>query len=87
MAHRYGQPIAVTRAADSTPASFRWRNASYAIAEVIVTWHLRDRRWERPANPATATYSLRRGAQDRTYYRVWCRGSAGEQSVGARRGA
>jgi len=28
---------------------------------------------------ATATYSLRTCAQDRTYYRVCCRGPAGEQ--------
>jgi hypothetical protein len=27
----------------------------------------------------TAIYSLRRGAQDCTYYRVFCRGPAGEQ--------
>ncbi len=26
-----------------------------------------------------ATYSLHQGAQDRTYYRVCCRGPAGEQ--------
>jgi hypothetical protein len=38
-----------------------------------------DRSWERPTNSATATYSLRYGEQDRTYYRVCCRGSAGEQ--------
>ena len=28
---------------------------------------------------ATTTYSLRHGAQDRTYYCVCCRGPAGEQ--------
>ncbi|HKB46800.1 MAG TPA: hypothetical protein VKC57_03825 [Ktedonobacterales bacterium] len=28
---------------------------------------------------ATTTYSLDHRAQDRTYYRVCCRGSAGEQ--------
>ena len=33
----------------------------------------------RPTNPATATYSLRHGEQDQTYYRVCCRGPAGEQ--------
>jgi hypothetical protein len=49
------------------------------VAEVFATWHLRDRWWEQPANPATATYSIRNSAQDRTYYCVCCRDSAGEQ--------
>jgi uncharacterized protein DUF6504 len=80
MAHRYCQPIAVTRAAAGTPARFRWRDAEYPVAEVFDTWHPMDRWWEQPTNPATATYSLRHGAQDRTYYRVCCRGSAGEQA-------
>jgi hypothetical protein len=79
MAHRYGHPIAVTRAADGMPTHFRWRDAHYPVAEVFATWHLRDRRREQPTNPATATYSLRHGQQDRTYYRVCCRGPAGEQ--------
>jgi hypothetical protein len=37
--------------------------------------------WELPAaNPAGETFSLRTDAQDdRTYFRVCCRGSAGEQ--------
>jgi len=48
-------------------------------AEVFSTWHLMDRWWERSPNPAMALYSLRHGEQDRTYYRVCCRGSAGEQ--------
>ena len=79
MALHYSHPIAVTRAADGTPTSFRWRDAEYAIAEFFRTWHLQDRWWEQPANPATATYSLHHGEQDRTYYRVCCRGPAGEQ--------
>ncbi|SRR5258705_6497586 len=79
MAHCYGQPIAVTRAADATPASFLWRNSDYAVAEVFTTWHLMDRWWISPTNPATATYSLHHGEQDRTYYRVCCCGSPGEQ--------
>jgi hypothetical protein len=40
---RYGQPIAVTRAADGTLASFRWRDCEYEVAEVFSTWHLLDR--------------------------------------------
>jgi uncharacterized protein DUF6504 len=75
MAHRYGQPIMMTRAADGMPASFRWRDAEYAVAEVFSKWHLMDRWWVRLANPATALH----GAQDRTYYRVCSRGPAGEQ--------
>jgi hypothetical protein len=79
MAHRYGHPVKVRRRADGSPASFRWRDARYPVAEVFSTWHLMDRWWERPVNPATATDSLRHGQQDRTYYRVCCRGTAGEQ--------
>ena len=82
MAHRYGHPISVTLAGgpdrpDSRPTplprhwlqSFVWRDQCYAVAEIIATWHLRDRWWERAGA----------GASDRTYYRVCCRGSAGEQ--------
>jgi hypothetical protein len=79
MAHRYGHPVAVRRRADGMPASFRWRDCEYVVAEVFSVWHLQDRWWEQPANPATATYSLRTDAEDRTYYRVCCRGSAGIQ--------
>ena len=68
MAHRYGHPVKVKRAADGSLVSFRWQGSMYAIAEVFSTWHLMDRWWERPVNPATATYSLRHGEQDRTYY-------------------
>ena len=62
MAHRYGHPVKVRRRADGTPVSFRWRDAEYAVAEVFATWHLMDRWWVRPTNPATATYSLHHGA-------------------------
>jgi len=54
------------------------RNVIPTVAEVFSTWHLMDRWWERPVNPATATYSLRTGEQDRTYYHVRRRGPAGE---------
>ncbi len=66
MAHRYGQPIAVTCPADWTQASFRWRGAEWPVSEVFETLHLIDRWWMRPVNPATATYSLNHGEQDRT---------------------
>ncbi len=33
----------------------------------------------RSVNPATATYSLNHGEQDRTYFRVCCRGPAGRR--------
>jgi hypothetical protein len=68
MAHRFGQPVQVTLAA-SLPVSFLWRGAHYPIAEVLATWHLRDRWWEAPAAPG-------RRPSDRRYYRVRC---AGEQ--------
>ncbi len=59
-----------------------WRDAHAAASEVFATWHPQGRWWRQPTNPATATYSLRTSAQDRTYYRVCCRGSAGEQVFG-----
>jgi hypothetical protein len=79
MAHRYGYPVKVRRRADGSPASFRWKGSEWPVSEVFETWHLMDRWWVRPVNPATATYSLEHGEQDRTYYRVCCRGPAGEQ--------
>jgi hypothetical protein len=63
MAHHYGHPVKVRRRADGTPASFRWRDARYPVAEVFSSWHLMDRSWEQPTNPATAIYSLRHGEQ------------------------
>jgi len=50
MAHRYGHPVKVRRRADGMPASFRWRDARYPVAEVFETWHLMDRWWEQPAH-------------------------------------
>ena len=41
-----------------------------------------DRWWERPVNPATATYSLNQGEQDCTYHRVCCHVAADEQLFG-----
>src|SRR5260221_150800 len=79
MAHRYGHPVVVIRAADGTPAHFRWKGSEWPVSEVFDTWHLMDRWWERPTNPATATYALHHSEQDRTYYRVCCHGPAGEQ--------
>jgi Family of unknown function (DUF6504) len=79
MAHRYQQPIKVTCAADGMPTSFCWRDQEWQIAEVFDTWHLMDRWWAVPANPATHTYSLNRDAQDRTYFRVCCRDPGGIQ--------
>ncbi len=51
----------------------------WPVSEVFETWHLMDRWWVRPVNPAMATYSLHHGEQDWTHYRVCCRGSAGVQ--------
>jgi hypothetical protein len=65
MTHRYGQVIRVTPAADR-PGSFEWRGATYLVKEVLASWHLRDRWWERPAGGSPA------GASDRLYFRVRC---------------
>ncbi len=43
MAHQYGQPVAVIRAADGTPAHFRWKGSEWPVSEVFETWHLMDR--------------------------------------------
>ncbi len=79
MAHRYSHPVAVTCAADGTPPHLRWQGSEWPVSEVFETWHLMDRWWVRPVNPASAIYSLNHGEQDCTYYRVCCRGPAGEQ--------
>src|SRR5258706_12873262 len=38
-----------------------------------------DKWWVRPTNPATAVYLIHHSEQDRTSFRVCCRGPAGEQ--------
>ena len=78
MAHRYGHPISVTLAGgpdrpDSRPTplprhwlqSFVWRDQCYAVAEIIATWHLRDRWWVQPGDRSPEP-------SDRYYYRVEC---------------
>jgi hypothetical protein len=44
MAHRYGQPVAVTRAVDGTPAHFRWKGSEWPVSKVVldVTYDLRE---------------------------------------------
>jgi hypothetical protein len=64
MAHRYGHPIHVTCAAGQ-PSRFSWRDAQYTVAEVLATWHLRDRWWAQPGDGTAA-------ASDRYYYRIQC---------------
>src|SRR5258706_8066849 len=61
------------------PTHFRWKESEWPVSEVFGTWQLMDRWWVRPVNPATATYSVHHGEQDRTYYRVCCCSPAGEQ--------
>ena len=61
MTHRYLQPVSVSLTAGRLSA-FSWRGVHYPVAEVLATWHLRDRWWEPPTSP--------RGASDRQYYRV-----------------
>jgi Family of unknown function (DUF6504) len=63
MAHRYGQPVPVTLAGDQ-PSSCEWHGAHYHVAEVLATWHLRDRWWARGSAAVAAS--------DRHYYRVRC---------------
>lgn len=70
MAHRYGQPVPVILAGDR-PSSFEWHGAHYRVAEVLATWHLRDRWWARGSAAPTAD-SAAATASDRHYYRVRC---------------
>ena len=64
MAHRYRHAVRVT-CADELPHQFRWREREYTVAEILATWHLRDRWWVQPEE-GTA------GASDRHYFRVHC---------------
>jgi hypothetical protein len=47
------------------PRQFVWRDRLYTVAEVLATWHLRNRWWE----PVVASPT---GASDRHYYRLQC---------------
>ena len=66
MTHRYLQPVQVTFAA-SELKSFQWRGVRYLVREVLATWHLCDRWWERYTDRGPAAQ-----ASDRLYYRVRC---------------
>lgn len=68
MAHRYGLPITVKRAADGTPAALTWRGQTYPVCEVLGTWHLMDRWWV--TGVAQALGQEPRAASDRRYYRL-----------------
>jgi hypothetical protein len=63
MTHRYLQPVTVTLTAGRLTA-FSWRGVHYAVAEVLASWHLRDRWWE-PASGEGGAH-----ASDRQYSRV-----------------
>lgn len=67
MTHRYGIPVPVEQDKHTGwPRSFVWHGEMYEITEVISTWHLLDRWWDRGDPFALPGYS------DRTYYRVRC---------------
>jgi hypothetical protein len=68
MAHLYCLPVCVERSPDGTPASFVWHGASYEVAEVLSTWHLRDRWWTKGVESVYGG----RGHSDRYYFRVRC---------------
>ena len=78
MAHRYGQEIRVSGRgeADGRPSAFGWRGIVYQVAEVLSSWHLRDRWWQTDGGSAPVELGMpglpRPGASDRTYYRVRC---------------
>ena len=64
MAHRYRHAVRVT-CAEGLPHRFRWREGEHTVAEILATWHLRDRWWVQPGE-GTA------GSSDRRYYRIQC---------------
>lgn len=64
MAHRYRHAVRVTYV-DGQPRRFVWRDRAYTVAEILATWHLRDRWWVQ-SEEETA------GASDRHYYRIQC---------------
>lgn len=74
MSRFYDDPIAVTLAADGTPARLVWRGTTYRVRQVFARWHLRDRWWGvTPLSPRPAG----RGdggedPSDRYYYRLCC---------------
>ena len=86
MSRRYGHAILVTCGPGGEPEQLTWRGATYRVAEMLGSWHLRDRWWQ-PAQPALSpadraavsaagsapSRTGAKGASDRTYYRVRCR--------------
>jgi hypothetical protein len=83
MARQYRQRIRVTVAADAPdrhPATFRWRDTTYRVAEVLARGHERGRWWTSVASAAVATPSAPQsphaspstGPTDRHYYRLLC---------------
>jgi hypothetical protein len=64
MAHRYRHPIQVSCEAGQ-PQRFTWRGSTYTIAEILTTWHLRDRWWAQPGDNSPEP-------SDRYYYRIEC---------------
>ena len=94
MGHRYGKPIEARQTPGATPgdmpgapAAFCWRGVWYQVDEVLSVWRLRDRWWAAPS--ADVADGADGGAgrpladvllpTERAYYRVLCRGAAGEQ--------
>lgn len=79
MTHIYNQLITVT-VAHGLPATIRWRDVTYRVAQINEPWHLMDRWWRQPGAPLSGaqTQSGPPSRSDRTYYRVQCVSTAGE---------
>lgn len=77
MTHLYLQPIAVTLTGGK-PATIRWHDVIYQVAQVNEPWHLPDRKWQ---SDATGARSSGCNWGDRTYYRVQCVSATGEDLI------
>lgn len=69
MSRLYGDLVLVAQNGDQ-PRCFMWRGLTYRVREVLATWHLQDRWWERTGSgsstPAAALET------DRHYFRLDC---------------
>ena len=74
MSRYYDDPIAVTLAADGTPARLVWRGTTYRVRQVFARWHLRDRWWGTAPDPPDAPDApdAPERPSDRYYYRLCC---------------
>ncbi|HLY29976.1 MAG TPA: DUF6504 family protein [Ktedonobacterales bacterium] len=77
MTRLYGQPIqmrcAPASASDSPqPHSFRWRERTHVVTDLLSAWHLQDRWWQASSKSGATPSTVVPQASDRSYYRLTC---------------